>query len=143
MRKSGEAKSFHSAKCPRGTHFIARIGWLRVALLGANEGFLLTASLVVGVAAASAATSAVVIASLTRIRCVVSEAVAYRPHPVRHHPDRPPSGKEFAVKSVTAELALAPGLIISSLSLSACHYDHPRSAGSHRLRDGDHRDLRD
>lgn len=34
-------------------HFMARIGWLRAAVLGANDGIVSTASLVVGVAAAS------------------------------------------------------------------------------------------
>ncbi len=34
-------------------HFVARIGWLRAAVLGANDGIVSTASLIVGVAAAS------------------------------------------------------------------------------------------
>ena len=36
-------------------HFSQRIGWLRAAVLGANDGIVSTASLVVGVAAAQAA----------------------------------------------------------------------------------------
>jgi vacuolar iron transporter family protein len=35
-------------------HLVARIGWLRAAVLGANDGIVSTASLIVGVAAASA-----------------------------------------------------------------------------------------
>ena len=35
-------------------HRTERIGWLRAAVLGANDGIVSTASLVVGVAAASA-----------------------------------------------------------------------------------------
>lgn len=35
-------------------HLISRIGWLRAAVLGANDGIVSTASLIVGVAAASA-----------------------------------------------------------------------------------------
>ncbi len=34
-------------------HYVARVGWLRAAVLGANDGILSTASLIVGVAAAS------------------------------------------------------------------------------------------
>jgi VIT1/CCC1 family predicted Fe2+/Mn2+ transporter len=34
-------------------HLVARIGWLRAAVLGANDGLVSTASLIVGVAAAS------------------------------------------------------------------------------------------
>ena len=48
---------------PRRTHLERhrsdRIGWLRAAVLGANDGIVSTASLVVGVAAASAATGTV------------------------------------------------------------------------------------
>lgn len=34
-------------------HYVSRIGWLRAAVLGANDGIVSTASLIVGVAAAS------------------------------------------------------------------------------------------
>ncbi|MCK8456200.1 MULTISPECIES: VIT1/CCC1 transporter family protein [Sphingomonas] len=47
-------------------HVVDRIGWLRAAVLGANDGIVSTASLIIGVAAASAPgadqTSAIVIA---------------------------------------------------------------------------------
>ena len=43
-------------------HLVARIGWLRAAVLGANDGLVSTASLVVGVAAAEATRSGVLIA---------------------------------------------------------------------------------
>ena len=36
------------------SHLISRIGWLRAAVLGANDGVVSTASLLVGVAAAGA-----------------------------------------------------------------------------------------
>ena len=45
-------------------HRAERIGWLRAAVLGANDGIVSTASLIVGVAAASAATSEVLIAGV-------------------------------------------------------------------------------
>ena len=35
-------------------HLVDRIGWLRAAVLGANDGIVSTASLIVGVAAAAA-----------------------------------------------------------------------------------------
>ncbi|MCP3880806.1 MAG: VIT family protein [Sulfitobacter sp.] len=38
-------------------HYSGRSGWLRAAVLGANDGLLSTSSLIVGVAAAAAATS--------------------------------------------------------------------------------------
>jgi VIT1/CCC1 family predicted Fe2+/Mn2+ transporter len=46
----------------RETHLIQRIGWLRAAVLGANDGIISTASLVVGVAAAAASASEVLVA---------------------------------------------------------------------------------
>jgi len=48
----------------RETHLIQRIGWLRAAVLGANDGILSTASLMVGVASASADKGAVMVAGL-------------------------------------------------------------------------------
>jgi len=42
-------------------HLIARIGWLRAAVLGANDGLLSTSSLIVGVAASGAPKTAVLV----------------------------------------------------------------------------------
>jgi len=49
---------------PREGHRTHRIGWLRAAVLGANDGIVSTASLIVGVAAAQADRHAVVLAGL-------------------------------------------------------------------------------
>ena len=46
------------------SHFANRIGWLRAAVLGANDGILSTASLIVGVAAAAGTQNAVLIAGV-------------------------------------------------------------------------------
>ena len=46
------------------SHFVDRIGWLRAAVLGANDGIISTASLIVGVAAAAATQNAVLIAGV-------------------------------------------------------------------------------
>lgn len=45
-------------------HLVDRIGWLRAAVLGANDGIVSTASLIVGVAAADATRNAVLIAGV-------------------------------------------------------------------------------
>ena len=45
-------------------HYTDRIGWLRAAVLGANDGIVSTASLVIGVAAAQAARGDVLIAGI-------------------------------------------------------------------------------
>lgn len=48
----------------REMHRTARIGWLRAAVMGANDGIVSTASLVLGVAAAGADTKAILIAGV-------------------------------------------------------------------------------
>jgi VIT1/CCC1 family predicted Fe2+/Mn2+ transporter len=48
-------------------HYAGRGGWLRAAVLGANDGLVSTASLMVGVAGAGAGTSAVVTAGVAAV----------------------------------------------------------------------------
>jgi VIT1/CCC1 family predicted Fe2+/Mn2+ transporter len=48
----------------RENHFVERIGWLRAAVLGANDGIVSTASLVLGVAAAETAKTQLVLAGI-------------------------------------------------------------------------------
>lgn len=45
-------------------HAVSRIGWLRAAVLGANDGIVSTASLIVGVAAASPDRPAIIVAGV-------------------------------------------------------------------------------
>ena len=49
------------------SHLITRIGWLRAAVLGANDGLISTSSLIIGVAAASAAKGDIIIAGVAGI----------------------------------------------------------------------------
>jgi VIT1/CCC1 family predicted Fe2+/Mn2+ transporter len=53
-----------SLKLHSEDHRIHRVGWLRAAVLGANDGIVSTASLIVGVAAAAAQQSEIVIAGV-------------------------------------------------------------------------------
>src|SRR6476659_9495754 len=48
-------------------HLVDRIGWLRAAVLGANDGIVATASLIVGVAAAAATHNDVLIAGVAAL----------------------------------------------------------------------------
>jgi len=48
----------------RETHLVERIGWLRAAVLGANDGIISTASLILGVAAAAAVKSDILLAGV-------------------------------------------------------------------------------
>lgn len=48
-------------------HYVHRIGWLRAAVLGANDGLVSTASLIVGVAAAAPGPGAVLVAGVAGV----------------------------------------------------------------------------
>jgi len=48
-------------------HLVARVGWLRAAVLGANDGIVSTASLIVGVAAAGPDRHAILIAGVAAL----------------------------------------------------------------------------
>lgn len=45
-------------------HYILRSGWLRASILGANDGILSTASIIIGVAAASSEKNSIIIAGI-------------------------------------------------------------------------------
>ncbi len=48
----------------REHHLVERVGWLRAAVLGANDGILSTSSLIVGVSAAQSGKEAILVAGL-------------------------------------------------------------------------------
>ena len=52
-------RSYHTER-----HLVGRVGWLRAAVLGANDGIVSTASLIVGVAAAEAGRSGILVAGV-------------------------------------------------------------------------------
>jgi VIT1/CCC1 family predicted Fe2+/Mn2+ transporter len=51
----------------RERHLIERIGWLRAAVLGANDGIISTASLILGVAAAASPKSGILLAGIAAL----------------------------------------------------------------------------
>src|SRR5689334_19851229 len=52
------------AKIHPERHQVQRIGWLRAAVLGANDGIVSTASLIVGIAAATSSKSEILLAGV-------------------------------------------------------------------------------
>jgi VIT1/CCC1 family predicted Fe2+/Mn2+ transporter len=48
-------------------HLVGRLGWLRAAVLGANDGIVSTASLIVGVAAATGSSQAILVAGVAAL----------------------------------------------------------------------------
>jgi VIT1/CCC1 family predicted Fe2+/Mn2+ transporter len=51
----------------RETHYVGRLGWLRAAVLGANDGIVSTASLILGVAVASGSSHSIVVAGVAAL----------------------------------------------------------------------------
>jgi VIT1/CCC1 family predicted Fe2+/Mn2+ transporter len=54
-----------SSRKTRGSHAVNRLGWLRAAVLGANDGILSTSSLIIGVASAHGTHQSVLIAGVS------------------------------------------------------------------------------
>ena len=59
-------------------HSIEKVGWLRAAVLGANDGIVSTASLVLGVASANTSSSGVLLAGVAGLVSSARNAVLYR-----------------------------------------------------------------
>lgn len=68
-------------------HLVSRIGWLRAAVLGANDGIVSTASLIVGVAAAAATQSDILIAGVAGLVAGAMSMAAGEYISVSSHPD--------------------------------------------------------
>lgn len=82
------------------THLVDRIGWLRAAVLGANDGIVSTASLVVGVAAAAAKPSDVLVAGVAGLvagamSMAAGEYVSVSSQSDTEHADLAREGKEL------------------------------------------------
>jgi vacuolar iron transporter family protein len=52
------------ARAHTETHKVTRFGWLRAAVLGANDGLLATASLMIGVATAQSGFHAILVSGI-------------------------------------------------------------------------------
>ena len=77
----------------REVHRGVRIGWLRAALLGANDGILSTARLVVGVAAAAATRHEILVAGVAGLvagarSMAAGEDVSVSSHADTEHADQ-------------------------------------------------------
>jgi VIT1/CCC1 family predicted Fe2+/Mn2+ transporter len=61
---SSTIQRYNNEPVAQRNHLVSRIGWLRAAVLSANDGIVSTASLIVGVALASAASSQILVAGV-------------------------------------------------------------------------------
>lgn len=96
----------------RETHRTERIGWLRAAVLGANDGIVSTASLVVGVAAASTGRSEVLVAGVAGLVAGAMSMAAGEYVSVSSQADT----EQADLMRERAELATMPELELSELT---------------------------
>jgi VIT1/CCC1 family predicted Fe2+/Mn2+ transporter len=97
-------------------HRTARIGWLRATVLGANDGIVSTASLVLGVAAADASTSSVLVVGTAGLvagamSMAAGEYVSVSSQADTEHADLQREEKELA-SDPDAELAELAGIYV-------------------------------
>src|SRR6478672_2629840 len=70
VRESGESNppdTSHSGEEPRGAGVGSRLNWLRAGVLGANDGIVSTAGVVVGFASATSDKGAIVLAGIAAL----------------------------------------------------------------------------
>lgn len=96
----------------REHHLIERIGWLRAAVLGANDGIISTASLVVGVAAAARSAEEVVVAGVAGLVAGAMSMAAGEYVSVSSQSDT----EEADIARETAELAGQPEAELAELT---------------------------
>ena len=104
------------ARHHRERHRTGRIGWLRAAVLGANDGIVSTASLVLGMAAAQATHSNVVVAGVAGLVAGAMSMAAGEYVSVHSQADTEQADLALERK----ELRLAPG---QSADQRAKHYN--------------------
>lgn len=93
-------------------HLVGRIGWLRAAVLGANDGIVSTASLIVGVAAAAASRGEVLLAGVAGLVAGAMSMAAGEYVSVSSQADT----EAADLTRERTELAASPGLEQSELS---------------------------
>lgn len=92
-------------------HAIARIGWLRAAVLGANDGIVSTACLVLGVAASGATRNAILLAGLAGLTAGAMSMAAGEYVSVSSQADT----EKAALKEEQAELHAEPEFELQEL----------------------------
>ena len=98
-------------------HLTGRVGWLRAAVLGANDGLISTSSLVVGVASAKSSPEAVLLAALAgmvagALSMAAGEYVSVSSQADTEHADLAKERRELAA-SPKSELAELTGIYVA------------------------------
>jgi VIT1/CCC1 family predicted Fe2+/Mn2+ transporter len=97
-------------------HLVSRIGWLRAAVLGANDGIVSTASLIIGVAAAAAKPADILVAGAAGLvagamSMAAGEYVSVSSQSDTEHADLDRERKELA-GNVEAEVGELAGIYV-------------------------------
>ena len=100
----------------REGHLVSRIGWLRAAVLGANDGIVSTASLLMGVAASGASRSSILVSGIAALvagamSMAAGEYVSVSSQADTERSDLARERRELAVDA-EAELAELAGLYV-------------------------------
>lgn len=93
-------------------HLVSRIGWLRAAVLGANDGIVSTASLIVGVAASAAGQSEILVAGIAGLAAGAMSMAAGEYVSVSSQSDT----EQADIARETAELATQPEAELQELA---------------------------
>jgi vacuolar iron transporter family protein len=93
-------------------HRSGRAGWLRAAVLGADDGIVSTASLMIGVAAAAASANAIIVAGLAGLMAGAMSMAAGEYVSVSSQRD----AERADTERESLELALAPGRELAELT---------------------------
>lgn len=96
----------------REMHLVARIGWLRAAVLGANDGIVSTASLIVGVAAAAQGRTEILVAGVAALVAGAMSMAAGEYVSVSSQADT----ERADIARETQELATQPGFELQELA---------------------------
>jgi vacuolar iron transporter family protein len=96
----------------RERHLVGRVGWLRAAVLGANDGIVSTASLILGVAAADAGRSGILLAGVAGLVAGAMSMAAGEYVSVSSQSD----AEKADVDRERAELAAAPEAELKELA---------------------------
>src|SRR3546814_12858521 len=80
-------------------HYVNRVGWLRAAVLGANDGIVSTASLLTGIAASGAARETILLSGIAALvagamSMAAGEYVSVSAHSATAHTEKPRVGEE-------------------------------------------------
>jgi vacuolar iron transporter family protein len=97
---------------PVELHRSGRAGWLRAAVLGADDGLVSTASLMIGVAAASASSNAIIVAGLAGLVAGAMSMAAGEYVSVSSQRDT----ERADIERESGELASAPGRELEELT---------------------------